>query len=673
MWPKKRTLSTSLISLLSVFLIALVIWLILVFLSVTTGIENNWISKLTAIHAPLKVYPTPKYYQSYYYQIDRFASHSNYSLKTIGEKKESTSMDPYDPTIDWELPPFLIEKTASEEKKDLVKEIYEALTHLEKRFSPLFFQDYEIAGALMRLSLQEENLFSSSAKRSFLSQATYLASFPGKNPHLSSLIEPLSSQDLNYLLSRWDCIPSSWQRDLPQKAPLTEEEKNSYLRSFFFHIKLQKVKALADWRVPWDSVSSASLSVYVDPQAATFFLELPHSSFSKATLEKRGENWWWKEKEQKLSQETPLFLGNSQILQAEVDLSSLDLAKDLSEILLHFSCSLPQGVVLKGKTSFKHLQIYQATPLTRFSKTPHPSPLWPYSYQGEYHLPKKNHVYGILLPKTYRESGAKLGDIGYFSFLSPSATSQQEMRLSFFIAGFYDPGVMPVGNRFAFVPSEVTRLMNASSSFPSYTEEPSNGIFLWVKDHSQAPQIKAELLSLLKEKKLDPYWKVLSYQDYSFSKSLLQQFQSDKTLFLLLAILMILVACSNIISFLILLVRDKRKEIAILKALGTSSQSILMIFGLCGILMGLFSCLLGTLAAIFTLKYLDQVVAFLSYLQGHAAFQTAFFGESLPNEISTSILRLIWIITPILSFLAGCIPAVQAFRIHPSTTLRGDR
>ncbi|MFA6502352.1 MAG: ABC transporter permease, partial [Parachlamydiales bacterium] len=82
---KKRRLSSSLISLLSVLIISIVVWLILVFLSVTNGIEKNWIDKLTSLNAPIRIAPTEQYYSSYYYLIDSISAESNYTYKTIKE------------------------------------------------------------------------------------------------------------------------------------------------------------------------------------------------------------------------------------------------------------------------------------------------------------------------------------------------------------------------------------------------------------------------------------------------------------------------------------------------------------------------------------------------------------------------------------------------------------
>src|ERR1700691_5598023 len=87
--PKKKQLSVSLIALMSVGVISLVVWLVLVFLSVTQGIEKSWLEKLTTLNAPLRITPTHSYFSSYYYNVDSISQRSSYTHKTIGEKAKT--------------------------------------------------------------------------------------------------------------------------------------------------------------------------------------------------------------------------------------------------------------------------------------------------------------------------------------------------------------------------------------------------------------------------------------------------------------------------------------------------------------------------------------------------------------------------------------------------------
>src|ERR1700733_3854149 len=84
--PRWRQLSVSIISIISILVISLVVWLIVVFFSVTNGLEQSWIQKLISLTAPVRLTPTEAYYNSYYYQIDTISAASEYTPKSISEK-----------------------------------------------------------------------------------------------------------------------------------------------------------------------------------------------------------------------------------------------------------------------------------------------------------------------------------------------------------------------------------------------------------------------------------------------------------------------------------------------------------------------------------------------------------------------------------------------------------
>ncbi len=445
---------------MSVFVISLVVWLVIVFLSVTTGIERNWLRKLTTLHAPLRLSPTDLYYQSYYYQVDSLSSASQYTLKTIGEKAESVLSDPYSPEADAELPMDWVPSDG----KDPVKTAFQALSSLG-----LPFQDYEISGALLKIHR---------AGGSTISQMSYLLSYPEKNPEFQSLIL--------------------------ESAPLEGTES------------------------------------------------------------------------------------------------------------------------------------------------------------------------AVLLPKNYKDSGIRIGDRGTLNYSAATAASLQEQRIPIRVGGFYDPGLVSIGNKCIIVPSDITRTIHASSQTFSPDGTPTNGIFVWFKDLHSVEKVKKELAQKLENAGVSRYWKIDTYRDFEFSKDLMLQFQSDRTLFLLIAAIILIVACCNIISLLVLLVNDKKKEIAILQSMGASFTSIAAIFGICGTAMGALSCLIGCSLAVLTLQHLDQVTALLSALQGHNAFNPAFFGQTLPNQISYEAVLFVLITTPLLSLAAGLIPAIKASRIRPSSVLRSE-
>ena len=147
-----------------------------------------------------------------------------------------------------------------------------------------------------------------------------------------------------------------------------------------------------------------------------------------------------------------------------------------------------------------------------------------------------------------------------------------------------------------------------------------------------------------------PDWRVETYQEFEFTKDLIQQLHSEKNLFTLISTVIIIVACSNIISMLIILVNDKKHEIGILRSMGATSLSIAAIFGICGIVMGTIGSIVGIIAALLTLHHLEYLVGLISGLQGYDLFNPVFYGETLPNEVSYEALLFVVFATAIIYY-----------------------
>jgi lipoprotein-releasing system permease protein len=123
---------------------------------------------------------------------------------------------------------------------------------------------------------------------------------------------------------------------------------------------------------------------------------------------------------------------------------------------------------------------------------------------------------------------------------------------------------------------------------------------------------------------------------------------------------------------LIILVNDKKLEIGILRSMGATSASIAAIFGICGMVMGAIGSLTGILAALLTLRYVNELVGFMSRLQGHDLFNPLFYGATLPTELSLEALMFVLMTTVAISLLAGIVPAFKASMMRPSAILRAE-
>lgn len=685
--PKKKQLSLSLIALMSVGVISLVVWLVLVFLSVTDGIEKNWLKKLTSFNAPIQITPTDAYYQSYYYQVDSISGESDFTYKSIGEKAAATLSDPYNPEEDLALPPYWPDREAHTDGStmDFVKLAFRSI---DNQNMPLIAQDYEVSGALLKLCMvraqgptfapQENNT------QSYLTQASYINSFSDKSPHLHSLIDTPRIEDLNHLFYLAELSPDSATADKPDRAHKgSASDLRSNLQSLLENITIKRMRSSgqkASYLAPILPENQAFDVIAYKKQGRISYLVFSQHErkkspyFEKGTLKRQNDKLIFSSADGKieLGFATPLFLEENLSMEAKLAPYDLSKVKALRDLKLDVRVSL-QGRTLTGTIPWESLEIEDATPITSFETPPNHPPPWTYQVGGLSVLPKKGRgAAAVLLPKNFQTNGVKIGDTGYFSYNASTTSAIQEQRLPVYIAGFYDPGVMAIGARMILTEPDVVHTINTSSQTYSFDQNMMNGIQVWFSDLSKTEEIQKELTDAFNRAGILAYWKITPYYEYDFAKDLLLQFQSDKYLFTLIGIIVLIVACSNIISLLVILVNDKKKEIAILSAMGASKKSIAWIFTLCGGIMGCLSTLIGTAAALLTIHNIDVVVHFLSFLQGHEAFNAVFYGKSLPSELSKRALMFILIATPIISLLAGLVPALKASKVHPSKILRSE-
>jgi ABC-type transport system, involved in lipoprotein release, permease component len=620
--PRWRQLSVSIISIISTLVIALVVWLIVVFFSVKDGLENSWVEKIIALTAPVRITPTEKYYKSYYYQIDSVSSASDFSTKTIGEKLASPQADPYNPDIDEEVPLHWPkpDTDANGHPKDLVQTAYQKAVTLPG-YSGLRASDYETTVSTMRLRLLRQA--GHQPTQQFLEHATFIGSFDADTPAMAKALLPLNAADINNILRLQSVSADNIQEESPTAIHrIPENELRDRLTAFFntFEVAALKVSSLG-WRVP-KSLHDSKPSLVLPPDT---------------------------------------------MLPAQLIPDSILSAKTVSDLKFNIDTTV-DGIPLKGILSLGSLEVGAGSlkptaavvPIAHKAADGNGIVLPPTSFFGD----------PVLLPRTFRESGALIGDHGYLSYFSPTPSSVQEQRIPVFIAGFYDPGIIPIGGKFVLAGRELTALIRGSTNQDEARH--TNGINLRFDNIADAQKVKVALQKEFEDAGIAPYWQIATYQEYEFTKDIIQQLQSEKNLFSLISLVIIVVACSNIISMLIILVNDKKLEIGILRSMGASSGSIAAIFGICGMVMGTVGSLAGILAALLTLRYVNELVGFISRVQGHELFNPMFYGHTLPTDLSMEALTFVIITTAFISLLAGIVPAVKASMMKPSAILRAE-
>ncbi len=645
---------------MSICVISLVVWLTLIFLSVTEGMERGWLKKLTSLNAPVRLTPTNAYYQSYYHLIDQLSYASGYESKSLREKALSKMSDPYDQEIDAQLPYFLPQpvKNSDGSVKDLVKDTLTAINETGScQASP-----FEMTGGLLKLRMVHPEFdLPGEEQQNYLTQVTYIGSFPENNPRLPELLLAPKASEIDHLFHMAALSGEGVVEDEASLVRKTSRENfQEQIERLIANVSIDEITTTSEWEIP--------LSLL--PEAVPF-----HGVYSSNRIElakegsriihRRGKSVYVDGK--KLHQKVHLQL--DQPLSFSVEEITYEDPKRVSDLQLYVRATL-QGKSLHGNIPYQDIAIEKITAKQDFVKEPELTPPWPYQIGNKTHLPDLFEQTPVVVAKSYQESGVQIGDLGFLSYGAQTTSGVQEQRIPISVAGFYDPGIMSIGNKCIFTDSELVSAMRTANHSYTLDRAQSTGIQVWTPDLAGADAFAETLRTKLDAAGLGPFWQVQSFRQYDFAKDLLQQFESDKYLFTLIGIIILIVACTNIISLLSLLVNDKKEEIAILQAMGATKRDIAAIFAGSGVILGLIGSVIGTVLAVLTLHNIDHVAEMLSFLQGHEAFNSAFYGNSLPNELSKSALYFILISTPIISLVAGLVPALKACRLQPSEVLK---
>jgi len=190
------------------------------------------------------------------------------------------------------------------------------------------------------------------------------------------------------------------------------------------------------------------------------------------------------------------------------------------------------------------------------------------------------------------------------------------------------------------------------------------GLRLKLDDLFNAPQITQDLANALGN----------DYRVSDWTKAhnnFFRAVQTEKRAMFIILLLIVAVAAFNIVSTLVMVVTDKRGDIAILKTQGLSNASVMGIFIVLGCIIGSIGTLLGTIFGVLLALNVESIVPFIENLFGvHFMAADVYYISEVPSKLVWGDVYWIAITAFLLSLLATIYPAWQASRINPAEVLR---
>jgi lipoprotein-releasing system permease protein len=231
------------------------------------------------------------------------------------------------------------------------------------------------------------------------------------------------------------------------------------------------------------------------------------------------------------------------------------------------------------------------------------------------------------------------------------------------VEGIFDFGMYEYDSSLVFISLELSQklLLVENNSY--------NRVEFYLENPLLVENFKELIDSNIKKNNLALY--SLSWMDRN--SSLMNALKVEKNVMFLILTLIIIVASMNIISGLIIFVKEKNKDIGILKTLGFNDLSILKVFFVIGLTIGLIGTVSGTLLGIIITENLQYIQLLLEDLLDTELFsEEIYFLSTLPSDINYEEVLFVFFISITITILSTIFPAIRASKIDPIETLKNE-
>lgn len=229
---------------------------------------------------------------------------------------------------------------------------------------------------------------------------------------------------------------------------------------------------------------------------------------------------------------------------------------------------------------------------------------------------------------------------------------------TFYVAGIFDVGMYEYNASTVFIPIDTAQLLFGINQ--SITE-----IEIVLNNVKNIEKVKRAIIKGIHEQDI-------IFTDWGLAnQSLINALRIERNTMFLILLLIIMIAAFNIVSGLAMLVKEKYKSIAILRAIGVTRSSIIKIFVLAGAFLGFIGVIFGSILGVVFIININSIKQMLESTTGTTLFDPMiYFLTSLPSEPDVAEIISIVAISMLLSLLATIYPAWKAAKMLPAEALR---
>jgi len=227
---------------------------------------------------------------------------------------------------------------------------------------------------------------------------------------------------------------------------------------------------------------------------------------------------------------------------------------------------------------------------------------------------------------------------------------------AYIVDSIFDSGLADFDQNIAFI-----NIKDLENLFD--LDESERFLEIYLKDPKKIDFAKKKLKEIFNQEYI--------YTWSDLNKSLFSALKVERNVMFIILSLIIIVAAFNIISGLTILVKNKTKEIAILKSIGVQNKSIVKIFFMVGFLIGTIATFFGILLGVLFSTYIENIRQLLSNIFNISLFpEEIYFLSKLPSEINMYSIFVIAICSIIITSIVSIYPAIKASKLDPVKALK---